>query len=123
MPVREGTGLEGGSLLGLVILAQNRGMDKRYVIEKLRDHESELRAAGIVHLRVFGSVARDQSSISSDIDLLADFDKSQRLTLVKIGSLQSRLSKMLGANVDLSSAEWMREPVRSKALSEAVLAF
>jgi uncharacterized protein len=98
-------------------------MDKRYVIEKLRDHESELRAAGIVHLRVFGSVARDQSSISSDIDLLADFDTSQRLTLVKVGSLQSRLSKMLGAKVDLSSAEWMREPVRSKALSEAVLAF
>jgi predicted nucleotidyltransferase len=98
-------------------------MDTRYVIEKLRDHESELRAAGIVHLRVFGSVARDQSSISSDIDLLADFDKSQRLTLVKIGSLQSRLSKMLGAKVDLSSAEWMREPIRSKALSEAVLAF
>lgn len=104
-------------------MAQNRGMDKRYVIEKLRDHESELRAAGIVHLRVFGSVARDQSSISSDIDLLADFDKSQRLTLVKVGSLQSRLSRMLGAKVDLSSAEWMREPVRSEALREAVLAF
>lgn len=103
--------------------AQNRRMDKGYVIETLRDHQSELRAAGIVHLRVFGSVARDQSSVSSDIDLLADFDRSQRLTLVKIGSLQSRLSKMLGAKVDLSSAEWMREPIRSKALSEAVLAF
>lgn len=98
-------------------------MDKRCVIEKLRDHQSELRAAGIVHLSVFGSVARDQSSISSDIDLLADFDKSQRLTLVKVGSLQSRLSKMLGAKVDLSSVEWMREPVRSRALREAVLAF
>jgi predicted nucleotidyltransferase len=37
--------------------------------------------------------------------------------------LQNRLSKMLGAKVDLSSAEWMREPVRSKAIREAVLAF
>lgn len=104
-------------------LAQNKCMDKWSVIEKLRDHQSELRAAGIVHLRVFGSVARDQSLISSDIDLLADFDKSQRLTLVKVGSLQNRLSKMLGAKVDLSSAEWMREPIRSRALREAVLAF
>jgi uncharacterized protein len=105
------------------ILAQNSGMDTSHVIAKLRDHQPELRAAGIVHLRVFGSVARDQSSISSDIDLLADFDKSQRLTLIKVGRLQSRLSKMLGANVDLSSAEWMREPIRSRALREAVLAF
>ena len=84
---------------------------------------SELRAAGIVHLRVFGSVARGESSFDSDIDLLVDFDKSKRLTLVTVGSLQNRLSKMLGAKVDLSSAEWMREPVRSKAIREAVLAF
>jgi uncharacterized protein len=87
------------------ISAQNRVMAKRYVIAKLRDHESELRAAGIVHLRVFGSVARDESSFNSDIDLLADFDKSKRLTLVTVGNLQSRLSKMLGAKVDLSSAD------------------
>jgi predicted nucleotidyltransferase len=59
----------------------------------------------------------------SDVDLLADFDKSKRMTLVKVGSLQSRLSAMLGARVDLSSTEWMREPVKSKALREAVIAF
>ena len=98
-------------------------MDKSYVIEKLKDHEAELRAAGIMHLRVFGSVARDEFSVDSDVDLLADFDKAQRLTLVKVGSLQVRLSKMLGANVDLSSPEWMREPVRAKAIGEAILAF
>lgn len=104
-------------------MAQNRGMDKRYVIEKLRYHEPELKAAGIVHLRVFGSVARDDSSIDSDIDLLAEFDKSTRLTLVKVGSIQNRLTRLLGAKVDLSSSEWMREPIKSKAFREAVLAF
>jgi predicted nucleotidyltransferase len=105
------------------ILAQNMGMDKRFVIEKLRHHELELKAAGILHIRVFGSVARDEASSISDVDLLADFDKSKRITLVKVGSLQSRLSNMLGARVDLSSTDWMREPVKSKALREAVIAF
>jgi uncharacterized protein len=93
------------------------------IIEKLRGHQRELNAAGIVHLRVFGSVARGEASSFSDVDLLADFDKSKRMTLVKVGSLQSRLSELLDARVDLSSAEWMREPVRSKALREAILAF
>jgi uncharacterized protein len=105
------------------ILAQNMGMDKRFVIEKLRHHELELKAAGILHIRVFGSVARGEASSVSDVDLLADFDKSKRLTLVKVGSLQSRLSNMLGARVDLSSPDWMREPVKSKGLGEAVIAF
>ena len=98
-------------------------MDKRRVVLKLREHERELKAAGIVHLRVFGSVARGEATPESDVDLMADFDKSKRLTLVKVGSLQSRLTDLLGVNVDLSSPEWMKEPVKSKALREAVLAF
>jgi predicted nucleotidyltransferase len=98
-------------------------MDKRYVIQILRDHERELKAAGIVHLRVFGSVARDESSSGSDIDLLADFDRSMGLTLVTVGRIRSRLTDLLGVDVDLSSPEWMREPVRTRALREAILAF
>ena len=98
-------------------------MEKGLVLERLRLHETELRAAGIIHLRVFGSVARDEASSTSDVDLLADFDQSKRMTLVKVGSLQNRLSQMLGAPVDLSSPDWMREPVRTKALREAVIAF
>lgn len=82
-------------------------MDSRYVIQILREHEPELKASGIVHLRVFGSVARGESSSQSDVDLLADFDRSRGLTLVTLGRLQSRLTDLLGGNVDLSSLEWM----------------
>ena len=98
-------------------------MNSNQVIAKLRQHAPELKAAGVVHLRVFGSVARGETSAESDIDLLADFDKSKRLTLVTVGRLQSRLTDLLGVNVDLSAEEWMKEPVRKRALREAVLAF
>jgi predicted nucleotidyltransferase len=104
-------------------MMQGTCIDKQVVIERLRQREQELRAAGIVHLRVFGSVARDEASPVSDVDLLADFDNSRRMTLVKVGSLQGRLTKMLGVPVDLSSAEWRPEPVKSRALREAFLAF
>jgi predicted nucleotidyltransferase len=77
-------------------------MNSDQVIAKLRLHAPELKAAGVVHLRVFGSVARGETSAESDIDLLADFDKSRRLTLVTVGRLQSRLTDLLGVNVDLS---------------------
>lgn len=98
-------------------------MDKGQIIQILRDHESELKSAGIVHLRVFGSVARGESSSQSDVDLLADFDKSRRLTLVTVGGLQERLTDLLGVRVDLSSPEWLKDPVRTHAMQEAVVAF
>jgi hypothetical protein len=102
---------------------QSSGMDKGTVIETLRRHEPELRDAGIVHLLLFGSVARGDSSSLSDIDLMADFDPARRRTLVSMARLENQLSDLLGARVDLSSVNALKEPVRKRALCEAVHAF
>jgi predicted nucleotidyltransferase len=98
-------------------------MKKENVLSKLREHEPELRAAGLVHLRLFGSVARGDATSESDVDLLADFDTSKPVTLVTIGSLESRLGDLLGSRVELSSTDWLREPIRLQALREALVAF
>lgn len=98
-------------------------MDKGHLIETLRRHEPELKAAGIVHLRLFGSVARGEASALSDVDLIADFDRSKRLTLFGMASLENRLSDLLGAKVDLSPAGSLKERVRARALREAIDAF
>ena len=104
-------------------VCHNLPMDRGDILQILRDHERELKADGIVHLGVFGSVARGDASVYSDIDLLADFDASKRLTLVTLGRLQGRLSELLGVEVDLTSSTWMKEPVRTRAMYEAVRAF
>jgi uncharacterized protein len=98
-------------------------MDQERVIRILQSHAPELQAEGVVHLRVFGSVARGEESSNSDVDILADFDSSKSFTLVGIGRLQSRLTELLGVEVDLSSPQWLREPIRNRVLREAVLAF
>jgi hypothetical protein len=98
-------------------------LDRENILSVLRDHAPELREAGLVHLRVFGSFARNQANDKSDIDLLADFDRSKQITLVTLGSLESRLSMLLGMKVELSSPDWMREPIRARAMREAVVAF
>ena len=98
-------------------------LDRENILSVLRDHAPELREAGLVHLRVFGSFARNQANDKSDIDLLADFDRSKQITLVTLGSLESRLSMLLGMKVELSSPDWMREPIRARVMQEAVVAF
>jgi predicted nucleotidyltransferase len=98
-------------------------MDRQTIVDQLRKHTSEIRQAGVVHLSLFGSAARDEMRHDSDIDLMVDFDPSARVTLVTLGRLQYDLSKMLGVSVDISSEAWMHEAVRKQALSEARLVF
>ncbi len=98
-------------------------MDKAQVISKLREHKPELKAAGIAHVHLFGSTARDEATPTSDIDLLIDFAEPNTLTLLTLSRFQSELTDLLGQTVDISSADWLREHVRVRALREAVLAF
>ena len=98
-------------------------MDKEYVIAKLREHEPELKASGIVHLRLHGSVARGTASEKSDVDLIAEFDATKRLSLLDMVGLENRLADLLGLPVDLSPQHTLKRPISEKAAHEAVLAF
>lgn len=98
-------------------------MERERVLTILRAHEAELKAAGLLHLRLFGSVARGDDGPESDVDLIADFDRTRPLTLLTLSQHQCRLADLLEAEVDLSSAEWMFDRVRSRALREAVHVF
>jgi uncharacterized protein len=98
-------------------------MDNGTILRTLRLHEPELRAAGIVHLRLFGSVARGEATALSDVDLMADIDRSKHLTLLNLVRIENRLSDLLGAKVDLSLADSLRGTVRERAIREAALAF
>jgi uncharacterized protein len=98
-------------------------MDSSFVIAKLRQYEPELKAAGIVHLHLHGSVARHEASETSDVDLIAELDPDKGLSLLDIVGLENRLSDLLGVHVDLSPAHMLKAPVALKAADEAVLAF
>ena len=47
-------------------------MSRAEVIATLLGRADELRAGGIVHVTLFGSVARDQAGPDSDVDLIVD---------------------------------------------------
>ena len=98
-------------------------MDSGNVTAALREHRAELQAAGVVHLRVHGSVARGDASSVSDVDLIADFDTSRKYSLLERVALENRLADILGTSVELSPAEALREAVREKAVREALVAF
>jgi uncharacterized protein len=98
-------------------------MDKASVIARLRQYEPELKAAGIVRLSLFGSVARGEASSESDVDLMAEFDSSKQFSLLDMVRLENRLADILGVRVDLTPARSLKDRIRERATREAVLAF
>lgn len=59
---------------------------------------------------VFGSYARGQQGIRSDLDILIDFN--HRVNLVDIIGLESELSKKLGIKVDLVTVNSLHQHLR-----------
>ncbi|MCW5982748.1 MAG: nucleotidyltransferase domain-containing protein [Bryobacteraceae bacterium] len=98
-------------------------MDRSIIVAKLREHETELKAAGIVGLSLFGSVARGDASAESDVDLMAEFDPARQLSLIDLVGLENRIADILGARVDLTPTRTLKDRVRERAAREAVRAF
>ena len=96
---------------------------RQWVIATLREHERELKAAGVVRLWLFGSTARGDGQPESDIDLLAAFDESRRISLLDIAGIQIQLSEMLGQTVDLVEEGTLKARVQKTVDAEALRAF
>jgi uncharacterized protein len=102
-------------------LWQSSTMNREQIIRTLREHELELKSAGIVRLSLFGSVARGE--LGNDVDLLADFETGRHLSLFDVAGLEIQLSELLGTRVDLAPAKMLKPPVAQRAAEEAVLVF
>ena len=99
-------------------------MDKSTIIGKLREHEAELKASGVEHLSLFGSYARGTAVPAvSDVDLLADFDGSKRMTLFSLSGLRLQIMDILNMPVDLADRRMLKEQIKARAEREAVLVF
>lgn len=98
-------------------------MERNAILAALRTHEPELRAAGVARLWLFGSAARGTAVWESDVDLLATFDDTQRLSLLDVIGIENRLTDLLGWPVDLVEEGTLQSGIRPDVEREAVRAF
>jgi len=68
--------------------------DLQSVLDKLRDHERELRRLGVLHAAVFGSVARGENRADSDIDVMVELDEQAPIGIFEYARL--KLHRSLG---------------------------
>ena len=77
---------------------------------------------GLREISVFGSVARNEAALGSDVDLLVEFEPGKACGFFAFYALQKELEKLLGAPVDLVSLDALKPQLKNRILAEAIRA-
>ena len=72
----------------------------------------------VSQMQIFGSYARGQQTINSDLDILIRYDRPP--TLWMLGELRDYLTEILGMPVDLVTEKGLKPRIRKRVLAEAV---
>ncbi|MBN9610600.1 MAG: nucleotidyltransferase [Actinobacteria bacterium 69-20] len=90
--------------------------------EALATRRSAVRSIVLAHRatnpRVFGSVARNDDTDGSDLDLLVD--PTEETTLLDIGAMRQELLDLLGVPVDVVTPQALPVRFRDAAIEQAV---
>lgn len=102
-------------------------MDREQALAILREHEPELKAAGVLSMSLFGSVARNDTAGDSDVDIAVRV--SERFSqggfdhFGRMEELERRLSTILGCRVDVIEEPVRKERLRVEIEKDRALAF
>lgn len=87
------------------------------IVEIIGRHKAELSSEyGVSQLGIFGSYIRGQQSENSDVDILVDLE--QPIGFVKFMKLESKISFLLGAKVDLVTRKALKPAIGKRILQE-----
>ncbi|MBA3811516.1 MAG: nucleotidyltransferase domain-containing protein [Caulobacteraceae bacterium] len=76
-------------------------MARAEVLAVLKSHEQELRGRGVAHAALFGSLARGEAGLDSDMDVFLRFEPDAKITLWDYAGLKRHVARMLKRTIDV----------------------
>jgi predicted nucleotidyltransferase len=98
-------------------------MDKREAIAGLKRHAEAIKALGATSLYLFGSVARDQATTRSDLDLFIDYDPDGKFSLLELVGIKLFLEEKLRIPVDVTTRDSLHPMLRADIEHSAIRVF
>jgi predicted nucleotidyltransferase len=98
-------------------------MNRQDIIATLRANEKALRARGVTHAALFGSVARGTAGPESDIDIMIEIDPDAVQDVYAYVGLKTYVAKLFTGPVDVVDRAALKPLVRPPAEADAVYAF
>jgi uncharacterized protein len=97
----------------------NSDMKQDVVLQALKQKNIELtNKFGVKSLLLFGSVARNEATSTSDVDLLVEFNRP--VGYFGLFALQDYLEKLLGCPVDLGTPDSLKPYIKDRIMGELI---
>ena len=97
----------------------NSDMQQDVVLQILKQKNAEMtKQFGVKTLSIFGSVARNEATFTSDVDLLVEFNRP--VGYFGLFALQDYLEKLLGCPVDLGTPDSLKPRIRERVMGELI---
>ena len=94
-------------------------MQQDVVLQILKQKNAEMtKQFGVKTLSIFGSVARNEATFTSDVDLLVEFNRP--VGYFGLFALQDYLEKLLGCPVDLGTPDSLKPRIRERVMGELI---
>ena len=94
-------------------------MRQEDVLKILKRENAELaKQFGVKSLLLFGSVARNEATPTSDVDLLVEFNRP--VGYFGLFALQDYLEKLLGCSVDLGTPDGLKPYIKEQVMGELI---
>ena len=94
-------------------------MRRENILKRLDEQRLQLVTAGVKSLALFGSLARDEASDTSDVDLLVEF--ARPTGLLGLIALKHLLEEMLEVEkVDLLTPQGLHPALKQRILAETI---
>jgi len=90
----------------------------RHILQAQKPYLAE--RYGVTEIGVFGSYVRGDQRPDSDIDILIELERPPRISLLGLVDLESYLSDLLGAEVDVAIKKNLRKRIGRRILNEVV---
>ena len=91
----------------------------REIRDILLENKSHLKQKyKIIEIGIFGSFIRNEQHLTSDIDLLIEFEKDAKISLLEFVGIENYLSDLLGVKVDLVEKSALKPRIGKRILNE-----
>ena len=98
-------------------------MNRTQAVAKLKSHADAIKALGATSLFLFGSTARNENNLNSDLDLFVDYDPNGKFNALDLGDIKFLLEDSLALEVDVTTRDSLHPMLRDDIEKSAVRVF
>ncbi|MDO1585596.1 nucleotidyltransferase family protein [Rhizobium oryzicola] len=98
-------------------------MNRQDAISSLSRYADAVKAMGATSLYLYGSTAREEAQVASDLDLFIDYDPASRFNAFHLVGIKQFLEDELHVPVDLTTRDGLHPRLRHRIEQSAVRIF